>query len=474
VLNPFLHLESAAAIDPLGVFLETVDQQISYRDVLTQVKKIAAELRRMGMKPGDRVALDLPESLGILFSEAVFHEAGVGLILPRRLAEEEEFPVDWVFSSHEGPSHGAARRYHVDSAFLRRVDKNHTDLNARSYESAQSLCRVLFSSGTTGRPRAVGFSVEMVEFRSESAHSTWMQGEPFMSLFDSSTSSGFLAQRARVKRRLPLLVPGTPHEIVQMLVSKAVVWVMASPAQIGTLIEQVEAEGAALDSLRTIAVAGGILPPRLADRVLARMGSELVNIYGSTEAGMVAGRYGGYPDPFDAGHLTSGSEVQVVDGDDNELPSGQTGRIRYRRHLMATGYLNDHPAASESFQQGWFYPGDIGAVTYDGRLTVQGRDTDLLNAGGIKVDAVRLDLFALAQSGVVDACAFAAHDGSGLDQIGLAIVCDDAFDVGTFTALVREQFGPSAPNVIARVTAVPRNRVGKPMRSLLAEQFSDD
>lgn len=137
---------------------------------------------------------------------------------------------------------------------------------------------------------------------------------------------------------------------------------------------------------------------------------------------------------------------------------------------MATEYVGNPEATAQSFRQGWFYPGDFGVLSTDSTLTLQGRQSELLNAGGVKIDPTRLDLFAVAQDGVDDACSFAYEDRFGLLHIGLALVAPGALDVKAFIALCAAEFGGAAPQLLSRVESIPRNGMGKPLRAVLALQ----
>jgi long-chain acyl-CoA synthetase len=95
----------------------------------------------------------------------------------------------------------------------------------------------------------------------------------------------------------------------------------------------------------------------------------------------------------------------------------------------------------------------------------------VLNAGGVKVDPIRLDHFAIRNANVTDACSFEYETSSGLRQIGIALVTDDEIDVQTLVADLKAEFGGAAPSLVARVDSIPRNAMGKPMRRMLAEKY---
>src|SRR5690606_316615 len=124
------------------------------------------------------------------------------------------------------------------------------------------------------------------------------------------------------------------------------------------------------------------------------------------EAGGATSRLYESDDPFDAGHITPGSSVEVVDEDDVPLPQGEVGRIRHRSFGMVHEYVGEPEATARAFRGGWFYPGDLGFIRSDGGLTLTGRETEVLNAGGVKIDPNRVDHAAMENPSVSDACCF--------------------------------------------------------------------
>jgi long-chain acyl-CoA synthetase len=469
--SPYRHLKHNADENPGGVFLESGSTRLLNSEAFEYVQKIAYELRRHSIPIGSIVALDLPTGLGLLFTEALFHEALISCSLPRRYASRGAYPLDWVISSNPANHDAGANVVLVDGAFLRQLESNPVGMTPRDYESPSSICRLVFTSGTTGTPKAVALSCEAIEFRSQMARSVWMRDQNFMSLLDASTVSGFFTFYASVVAGTPYLAPGTMAENIAALRNRSIGSIKASPTQIAELVRQLELTNTRLPKLTSAQIAGSVLPPPLAHRLRARTGCEIFNMYGSTEVGTVVARYEDSDDPFDAGHPTDGSTVEIVNDDDHSLPIGQQGRVRCKRPLMAEGYFRDPESSRANFKDGWFYPGDYGVLRPDGGLTLRGRQSEFINAGGVKLDPVEMDLFAVSIAGVVDACTFGYLDTSGLRQVGLAIVAPATSDAESILTELGNAFGPAAPRVLVRLEEIPRNAMGKPLRALLAVQY---
>lgn len=475
--NPFLHLEANALTDPSGVFFESFEQTVRNAEAATHVKKLAFELRRLGVLPGDLVALDLPETLSVLFTEAVFHEGAASAVLPRGYVADGSFPIHWLFSSAAEPTPNGATVVAVDSSFLQRVEQNPFGISPRDYASDDSTIRVIFSSGTTGTPKALEYSLSLAEFQAIDAQATWSPAGQFLTLFDTSTLIGFMALYVSARTNRPLLITAgaSADAIARLIESNGVTSLRASPAQYASLVDGLEAQGTTLPRVASVVVAGAVMPPQLAARIRhATDGCEIINIYGSTEAGMAA--YRSYPsdDPYDVGRLNPRGAVQIVDDNDEVVPVGQVGNIRHMHPFMLHRYLGDPVATSAAYRDGWFYCGDLGMIREDGGLTIAGRSSEVVNAGGIKFDPNQLDLFALTHAFVTDACSFGYVTAAGLEQIGIALVTEDGFDVQQLVAAAEARFGPAAPKLVARIDTVPRNSMGKPLRRELAQKYSQN
>lgn len=469
--NPFLYLQKNADDNPRGVFLHTPTLTITNADAIVQIKKIAFELRRIGVKPGEIVALDLPDQLSILFTEAVYHEGGVSTVIPDGAAVDPRVPVAWLFTNRGTTPPSTAQSVQVDARFLRQIEENPYGISP-SGEPIETL-RIVFSSGTTGTPKAIALGRRM-EALMDAALPQWFQGSPYLSLMDTGTVSGIGEFFLSVKGGQPYLSAGgaTPPVLVDLIEKHQVKTLKGSPAQVVAIIDELERQGRTLPSVQALMLAGTVMPPAAGARARAAFeGCLVLAQYGSTEAGGATNRPYESEDPFDVGFVQPGSTVEIVDEDDEPVDPGVVGRIRHRSPGMADGYLGDPEATAAAFRDGWFYPGDLGYFRADGGLTLTGRESEVLNAGGVKFDPNLLDHAALEQSEVLDAASFTFSGESGLPQIGIALVTTDAVDAQTVVAALKERFGTAAPALVARVDSIPRSRTGKPLRRELGERY---
>lgn len=473
LINPFWYLQRNADRNPRGVFSRSANTTMTNAEAVVSVKKIAYELRRLGVRPGQIVALELPDQLAMLFTEAIYHEAAISTVLPDRSAADGRFELDWVFSHRPPTPIDGARLVTVDAQFLRDVEQNPYGISPS--DEPIDVVRIAFSSGTTGMPNAIPLTRRALQ-SFDDALETWFQGDPFLVLTDFGTPWGFGGFYLSVKGDRPFLSAGgaTPSEIVRLAADNAVTSLKGSPAQIAGLVDELEKQGRTLPHVATVWVGGTVMPPGVAARVRqATGGCEIYSMYGSTEAAIATSRLYDSDDPSNAGYILPGSQLEIVDDDDHPVAVGVPGRVRHRSPGMVHEYLGDSDASERAFRDGWFYSGDLGLLRPDGGLTLTGRESEVLNAGGVKINPVSLDHFAIDFSGVVDACSFEYTAQSGLKSIGIALVAESTLDVSSLVSAFTAEFGGAAPTLVARVDEIPRNAMGKPLRRTLAERYSE-
>jgi len=218
-------------------------------------------------------------------------------------------------------------------------------------------------------------------------------------------------------------------------------------------------------SLEFVEISGSRLTDQLAELAFRRVSPNLITLYGSTEAGLIA--IGPVRDilgiPGAVGRLIPGVVVQIVDDAGNPLPPDTEGTLRLRDDGGHSYYGDSGPATA--FRDGWFYSGDLARLTHDGMLVIGGRADQIINVGGGKVAPEKLEHKVLAFPGVADVAAFAVPSRTAnIDRVAMAIVIGPGFDFATFQARCREELGVFAPETVLRMDAIPRNENGKVSR----------
>jgi acyl-coenzyme A synthetase/AMP-(fatty) acid ligase len=216
----------------------------------------------------------------------------------------------------------------------------------------------------------------------------------------------------------------------------------------------------------TLIVGAGVLSQADWRAARERLTSDVRTGYGSTEAGPCALTRIETPEDLAWHRIHPAFQVQVVDDQHRPLPAGRTGAVRVRTSGIE-GYLGDEAATRDFFRDGFFYPGDLGALRQDGRLSVLGRVTDVINVRGDKIPTTPIETALQDALGAKAVCVFSAPGADGAEEVHVAIergriIGPDELKAALLAAL------PHVP--AARVHAVDgfaRNHMGKIDRAIL-------
>lgn len=470
--HPYSPVVTWATTRPTELAIVASGTELTWAEANDTAVRLAHRLREHGVQSGDMVAVALPALLETLVILALLHEGAISCTLPSTGGTENHAPdtFDWLITVPSTMPEMGRRTIVIDDVWFGEVARASARPDPRGFASGDDLCRIVFSSGTTGAPKGVPFTVDTIGYRTRSARQYWMPLRPFMCLLPVNTVSGFQTFYASVSVGDCYRAPGSAADNLRMLADHQVRSIKASPMQLSELLTEAHRVGTTLPHLSIIQSAGSPLPTGLARGLEQHFDAEVVNLYGSSESGTVAIRRGGGGDAQIAGTIVDDVEVQIVDENDKVLPDGEVGLVRITRPHQPIGYVNDDEASRAAFRDGWFYPGDRGSVR-DGTLTLHGRASELINAAGVKIDPARIEAQALMFSGIDDAAGCSVPGAHGVESFALAFIGDPDVDIAALSASLRAAFGESAPSLFVRVAEIPRTATGKVVRRELSAQL---
>ena len=276
------------------------------------------------------------------------------------------------------------------------------------------------------------------------------------------------------------IVLTNPRDAPAAILRHGVTAMLLTPASLRLLLDSMPADAGPFPALRSVQVGGSLLPPALYRLALERLSPHMHSVMGSTEAaGFVSAPMRDLADrPGAVGYIWPGVEVEALDEHGRKLPAGETGVLRIRSPMNATGYVEaagagfaDAAASGEDrFQDGWFHSSDIGSVGPDGMLTLTGRTTDVINAGGVKIHPHIIESVLLKLPTVLDAAAFGVPDpATGVVQVHAAIVSRTVIEEPVLRDLCTRVLGTAVLSGILQVKALPRNENGKVKREQLVD-----
>jgi acyl-coenzyme A synthetase/AMP-(fatty) acid ligase len=151
------------------------------------------------------------------------------------------------------------------------------------------------------------------------------------------------------------------------------------------------------------------------------------------------------------------------------LPNGEIGTLRYRIQDGVNGYLDDPATTARHFQDGHFWPGDLGELRADGHLCLHGRATEVINLLGRKLPTGPFERRLQAELGLA-ACILSQPDASGVETVHVVLEATLPVPEAAVAAALAEL--AAAPRLaVHHVAALPRNALGKVTRAALATQL---
>ena len=228
---------------------------------------------------------------------------------------------------------------------------------------------------------------------------------------------------------------------------------------------------AGLADLRLAICGSAPLSPALAGRLPAVLGRLPLIRYGTTESGLDVSNPAVGPHGDTIGVPLPGvlARVRTTDGLANP---GEDGEIQVRGPQVFTGYWNDPAATEAAFTpDGWFRTGDIGAVDpATGHLVIRGRTKEMIITGGLNVYPREVEIALESHPSVAEAAVAGVADERWGERVTAWVVPADehGFDEAALIAYARTLLaGYKCPKRVFRLAALPRNQLGKIVRSAL-------
>jgi len=458
------------------------DMIITYRALDDAIEFIARRIATLNLDPQRPVAVFIEhpaKQMAVCFAlqRAGFIAAPIyHALLPHLRSVGIE---DMIYESEAGVLSGG-RNIRFDSSWLPSGPLPPQSPGAREPRRKTSPHLVFFTSGSTGLPKAiVQTEAALIERMNICALTRDRDCSRVLVLPGFSTNFGFnrLCEVLREGKTACFAFPGEGRLV--LMSTYDIDCVVGSPQQIVALAELREARpGYQLPALNTVRIGGAFASREAVRRVQAALCRNVFVEYGSTEASLVAWAphemIADIPDAV--GFIGPWCELEIVDDARRPLEPGQEGFIRYR-----TPFFLKNRAAAGSQAQGdaehlWCYPGDIGYVAANRVLCIRGRGDDILNCGGLKVSAGRLEEVLLKCSGVRDGAVCGIKGASGLEELWIGVVPGPNFDLDAFQRELErdEKFNELLRTAGAEVVAineVPRNQLGKIQRGELRDKL---
>ena len=465
--NTYRHLEAYYAPPSMGAVTHTTNIRLSPED-LTYIVNHA----------GDKVMLVDPDLVPILEPlapalETVEHfvimtgDSGFRTSLPSAHIYEEL--LDAASESFERPT----------------LDEN----------NPAGLC---YTSATTGRPKGVTYT-----HRAQILHA----------MMECSADLAGVSERDVVMAVVPMFHAnswGVPYASTLCGATQVLTGVRPDPAAVCRLIHEHRVtlslgvptiwvgmldylsrteEEFDLSSLRLVLSGGSTVPRSMIQTFKERLGIELIQAYGMTEATPIVSfnRLGSHLDDLDSddrlteqgkqGVPVFGVDMRLVDenGEDLDWDGEQRGELLFRGPWIASEYLND-PRSDETFIDGWYHSGDIASVDAWGNIQIGDRVKDMVKSGGEWISSVDLETAIIAHPGVLEAAVIAIPHATWQERPLACVVPNaeyrDTLGKEEVLDFIRPRFASWwMPDDVVFIDEIPKTSVGKFDKKVLRERY---
>ena len=485
---------------------------VSFRQAENRTNRLARALVDLGMRSGDRIGMLLPNCHQGLESILAPMKAGMAVVpMNARLQpREHEFLLNdsgafALIYAQEFRDHVAEFRGSLDTVkhFICVGDTAAGDLSYDALlESASNdppatvpdpddLAWLFYTSGTTGQPKGAMLTHRNLTVMAQSYLLDINPVAPEDVLLHAApiTHGSGLCMFHHLARGATSAFPGTrrfePREIFAAIERYRVTTLFLAPTMINMLVGSEDRGHFDLSSLHTVIYGGGPMYTEHLVAAIGALGSIFVQIFGQGEAPMAITtlpiaehRIDGDPAAMrrlaSAGRAVTGVRVSVVDDDDRESPTGETGEIVVRGDLVMKGYWNNAAATRETLRNGWLHTGDLGNLDSDGYLYVTDRKKDMIISGGSNIYPREVEEVVAAHPAVLDVAVIGVpHEKWGETVKALVVLDRD----GTATAedildFCRQNLaGYKKPTSVEFLPVLPKNAYGKVLKRELRDRY---
>jgi len=497
--NHLFDLVRARIAAPDATFLETPDgRRISYADLVAMTGRYANALAGFGVVVGDRVAVQVEKSPEALALYLACVRAGA-IFLPLNTAytaaELEHFLTDaeprlFVVAPDRAAAlaalaAGRGARLETlgttgDGTLAAAADAA-PDAFADAARGPDDIAAILYTSGTTGRPKGAMLSHDNLASNALVLVREWRftsRDVLLHALPIFHTHGLFVATNVVLLAGAAMLfLPRFDADEVMRLMPRATA-MMGVPTFYVRLLQHPALDRAATAGMRLFVSGSAPLLAETHRDWQARTGHAILERYGMTETNMnTSNPYDGERRPGTVGPALPGVALRVVSPESGEpLPAGEIGMIEVKGPNVFKGYWRmPEKTATEFRRDGFFITGDLGLVDADGYVHIVGRGKDLVISGGFNVYPKEVEGEIDALAGVVESAVIGVpHPDFGEGVTAVVVARDAGLDEAAVLAALDGRLARfKQPKRVLFVPELPRNTMGKVQKAALRETYRE-
>ena len=494
-------LEHARRLYARRVAVIDGDVRLSYAQLHERAQRLGVGLRKLGVRPGERVAFLSANSHR--YFEAFFGIPAQGMILVplnTRLAEPELLSilanagVRVLFSDRDAGGLAASVEHVIElgdeyERLLSSVsDSERSELSAPRLDE-NHVAALFYTGGTTGLPKGV-----MLTHRNLVANAFHKTVACTLTGDDVFLAAPALFHVAGIAPLVGLAWLGAtavslpsfdPERCLDAIARERVTLAIPVPTMIAALVAAQRAKPRDMSSLRLLGHAGSPISSELISDMHATFPtSELAQFYGATEtASVVTGlrneqRAIGTALLGSCGRAVPGVSVKIVREDGTECAEGEVGEICVRGPNVTVGYWQNEAATAAALRDGYYRTGDLGQLRDEGHLFVVDRLKDMIVSGGENVYSIEVEDTLTRHPAVLEAAVFGVPDAQWGEAVHAVVVLrpDLSHDTDLASALKAHcrKFiaGYKVPKQIdVQREPLPKSGPGKILKRVIRERF---
>lgn len=495
-------IQQWADSSPDAIALEDETISLSYKQLWIAVGDVAAHLKVIGIRPGDRVLFLAENSVAaaVLALATSALDAWTVLVNARLSPREiDEFIAHSgarvvLYLTHVSANalahaerHGARSLVFLHIGAVHVGPLNHSATIEPVHASPEKqVAAMIYTSGTSGKPKGVMLTHANILFAAEAVR-TIRKIEPgdrsygVMPMAHVVGLSSQLLGTLLSGATLVLRPQFKPADVIRALAESGITVMTGVPAMFAKLLEWSRSENMPIvaPALRFITVAGSPLSPSLKEAVETTFGLPLHNGYGLTEtAPTVAMTTSDMPrTDCSVGLPLPGLEVRFIGADGHDVAAGQVGELWVRGPNVMRGYYGSSELTALAIDpQGWFNTGDLARQGPDGSLHIEGRTKEMIIRSGFNVYPVEVEQVMNAYPGVIQSAVVGRAVKDNEEVVAFVEIAPGTLiDTSAMQSYLRERLSPyKIPVEIRPMYQLPAAPTGKVLKHLLKQMAATD
>ena len=512
-------LGERARLTPDALALVGIDPplRLTYRELDERAARATVALRSLGLAPEDRVALlagNRVEFLDLFFAAgkgaavlvpigtrltahevaAILADSGARLFvysgefatlvetlraMPEAVGIERWVALDSPTTSAPGATGEPAEG---DERYAALVAASEIAGFAPTRREGEDLYCLLYTSGTTGRPKGVMIPHRQVAWNGYNTVAGWqLTAEDVSPIFTPLYHAGglfaFLVPIFTIGGTVVLHRGFDPAEIWQTVARERCTVILGVPTIWKLLTEAAEFATVDLSSVRGLYSGGAPLPTWIAELYQSR-GLVFKQGFGMTEVGVNCFAMTVEDSVRKLGSIGKAmmhTEVRLVDGEGRDVPPGEVGELWFRGPHLSLGYWRNPAATAAAYVAGgWFRSGDLARRDDEGFFTIAGRAKEMIISGGVNIYPAEIEAVLLQHPGVRDA-AVVGIEHPTWGEAGVAFVvplAPGSADAATLLDFVAERLARfKLPKEVVHLAELPRSAYGKVLKEELKARY---